>query len=571
MGGARAGTRTGRPVSVGNADRGVPASDPWTLTAPGINGERVSMRDRSGETVDFCIVGAGAGGGTLGAKLAEAGFSVVILDAGPHWDPTRDFVSDESASYRLFWTDERISAGRDPIELGANNSGVGIGGSTVHYSMVAMRAHPEDFRRRSLEGNVDGAELRDWPLGYRELEPFYEEVERDLQVAGPAFYPWGPRRTRYPQREHELNACARVLLQGCTRLDIPVAPAPIATLSAPHRDRAPCIYRGFCNYGCTTNAKSSVLVTYVPRAIRAGAEIRPNAMVAQIEHDRHGLVTGVLHFRNGGTELYRQRARNVVVAGYAVETPRLLLNSATNLYPAGLANSSGCVGRYFMVHTGDQAFARFEERINQYKGPPPGGALTEHFNRTMPGEAFACGYTIEVVGPHVVDFASRMATSRKLWGAPLRRAMLDYNYWSGLGIVGEVLPQRDNRVELCPDERDRHGLPIPRIVFGYHPNDRAIVEHAQAQMARILSAAGGEDIWHAARTAHLLGGCRMGDDPRDSVVDADCRTHDIRNLWICDGSVFPTSTAVNPSLTIQAIASRTAARIRELAARGEVV
>ena len=540
-----------------------------TLEAPGINGERVPMRDLSREEVDFCIVGAGAGGGTLGAKLAEAGFSVVILDAGPHWDPTRDFVSDEIASRRLFWTDERISSGTHPIELGANNSGQGVGGSTVHYSMVAMRAHPDDFRRRTLEGDIAGAELRDWPLSYAELEPFYEEVEDDLQIAGPTSYPWGPRRKRYPQREHELNACAKMLVSGCTALGIPVAPAPIATLSAPHGDRAPCVYRGFCNYGCTTNAKSSVLVTYIPRAIRAGAEVRPDAMVARIEHDQHGRVTGVLHFREDRDELHRQRARNVVVAGYAVESPRLLLNSATSLFPQGLANSSGCVGRYFMVHTGDQVFARFPERINQYKAPPPGGAITEHFNRTMPDERFVCGYTIEVVGPHVTDFASRMATSRRMWGAPLRRAMLDYNYWSGLGMVGEVLPQRDNRVELYPGEKDRHGLPIARVVFGLHENDREIVQHAVTQMTRILAAAGGADCWHADRTAHLIGGCRMGTDPGDSVVDADCRSHDVPNLWICDGSVFPSSAAVNPSLTIQAIASRTAARIRELVARRE--
>jgi choline dehydrogenase-like flavoprotein len=546
------------------------AADGWTLAAPGINGERVPMRDRSAEEVDFCIVGAGAGGGTLGAKLAEAGFSVVILDAGPHWDPTGDFVSDETASRGLFWTDERISAGTHPIELGSNNSGQGVGGSTVHYSMVAMRAHPDDFRRRTLEGEIVGAELRDWPVGYADLEPFYEEVEEDLQIAGPTFYPWGPRRTRYPQREHDLNACAKVLVTGCTTLGIPVAPAPIATLSAPHRDRAPCVYRGFCNYGCTTNAKSSVLVTYIPRAIRAGAEVRPHAMVARIEHDDRGLVTGVLFFRDRDATLHRQRARNVVVAGYAVETPRLLLGSASSMFPDGLANSSGCVGRYFMVHTGDQVFAKFPERINQYKAPPPGGAITEHFNRTMPAERFVCGYTIEVVGPHVTDFASRMATSRGLWGAPLRRAMLDYNYWSGLGIVGEVLPQRDNRVELYHQETDRHGLPIARVVFGQHENDDAIVQHAVAQMTRILEAAGGSDAWHASRTAHLLGGCRMGHGRDDSVVDADCRAHDVPNLWICDGSVYPTSTAVNPSLTIQALASRTAARIRELAARREL-
>ena len=533
----------------------------WGLTAPGIHGERVQMRDRSREEVDFCIVGAGAGGGVLGAKLAEAGFSVVILDAGPHWNPVKDFVSDEMASRKLFWTDERITGGPDPVELGSNNSGKGVGGSTVHYSMVAMRAHPEDFRRRTLEGEMEGADIRDWPLTFEDLEPYYEEVEEALQIAGPTFYPWGRRRKRYPQREHELNASAQVLVRGCTRLGIPVAPAPIATLSAPHKDRPPCVYRGFCNYGCTTNAKSSILVTYIPRAIRAGAEVRADSMAARIEHNERGQVTGVLYFRKGGDELFRQRAKNVVVAGYAVETPRLLLNSESSLFPDGLANSSGMVGRCFIVHSGHQVFARFPERIGQYKSPPPGGALTEHFNRTMSGEDFVCGYTIEVVGPHPVDFASRLATARGLWGAELRRAMLDYNYYSGVGVVGEILPQRNNVVKLHETEKDGYGLPVPHVRFGYHENDRRIIGHATAKMREILEAAGGEDVWSADRTAHLLGTCRMGDDPSDSVVNADCRAHDVPNLYICDGSVFPTSTAVNPSLTIQAIAARTADRL----------
>lgn len=542
----------------------------WALSAPGIHGECVPMRDLSRKEVDFCVVGAGAGGGVVGAKLAEAGFSVVILDAGPHWNPVKDFVSDEMASRKLFWTDERITGGDDAVELGSNNSGQGVGGSTVHYSMIAMRAHPEDFKRQMFAGQVAGADVLDWPLTFEDLEPYYEEVEEALQIAGPTRYPWGRRRKRYPQREHELNASAQVLVRGCTKLGIPVAPAPIATLSAPHKDRPPCVYRGFCNYGCTTNAKSSILVTYIPRAIAAGAEVRADSMVARIEHDEHGRVTGVLHFRKGSKELFHQRARNVVVAGYAIETPRLLLNSSSALFPDGLANSSALVGKCFMVHTGEQVFARFPERMNQYKAPPSGGAITEHFNRTMPDVDFICGYTIEVVGPHPVDFAARVAAARGMWGADLRRMMLDYNYYSGLGIVGEVLPQRSNVVRLHETERDRYGLPVAHVLFSFHENDRAVVAHAKERMKDIMEAAGGEDVWSADRTAHLLGTCRMGVDPSNSVVNRDCRAHDVPNLFICDGSVFPTSTAVNPSLTIQAIAARTADRIVEMARHGEL-
>jgi choline dehydrogenase-like flavoprotein len=188
----------------------------------------------------------------------------------------------------------------------------------------------------------------------------------------------------------------------------------------------------------------------------------------------------------------------------------------------------------------------------------------------MPDAGFVCGYTIETVGPHPVDFAARLATARGLWGAGLRRAMLDYNYYSGVGIVGELLPQQKNVVKLHETERDQYGLPVPHVLFGHHDNDRRLTGHAIAKMKEILEAAGGEDTWSADRTAHLLGTCRMGNDPNDSVVDADCRAHDVPNLFVCDGSVFPTSTAVNPSLTIEAIAARAATRTSAQVRRGEL-
>lgn len=536
----------------------------WTLSAPGIHGEPVAMRDLSKETVDFCIIGTGAGGGVIGAKLAEAGFSVAFLEAGAHWDPTRDFVSDEMGSRKLFWNDERISGGEDPVELGSNNSGKGVGGSTIHYSMIAMRAHPADFQRKTVDGSVAGADLHDWPLQFEDLEAYYEEVEEALQIAGPTFYPWGKRRKRYPKRQHELNASANMLVKGCSKLGIKTAPAPLATLSSPYKDRPQCVYRGFCNYGCSTNAKSSILVTYIPRAIAAGAEVRSHSMAAQILHNEKGLATGVLYFHKNSKELFLQKAKNVVVAGYAVETPRLLLNSASYLFPNGLGNSSGMVGKCFMVHSGHQVFARFPVRINQYKAPP-GLALTEDFNRTIPENDFIAGYTIEVVGPHVGDFASRLSTSKMMWGEELRRTMYDYNYYSGVGIVGEIMPQEKNVVKLHATEKDQYGLPVPHVIFSHHQNDRKLIHHAIMKMTEILEAAGGKEAWSADRTAHLLGTCRMGNDPQRSVVDRNCRSHDISNLFVCDGSVFPTSTAVNPSLTIHAIAARTADKIIESA------
>jgi len=541
--------------------------DAWPLCAPGLNGESVPMRDWSHEEVDVCVIGAGAAGGVVGAKLAEAGLSVVILEAGPHWSPVQDFTSDENDGRKLYWLDERVTGGPDPIQLGENNSGRGVGGGTVHYSMIKMRLQPHDFQRRTIHGDLPDADIQDWPLSYEDLEPYYEEVEEALQIAGPTRYPWGRRRRRFPQREHRLNATAEVLVRGCSKLGIEVAPAPVSTLSAPHGRRPPCVYRGFCNYGCSTNAKSSVLVTYIPRAIAAGAEVRAEAMAARIEHDAAGRVTGVVHFRSGRTHL--QRARLVVVACYTIETPRLLLNSHSARFPHGLANSSGLVGRCLMVHTGEQSFARYPERINQYKAPP-GLALTEDFNRENPGADFISGYTVECVGPHVGHYAAQMASNRGVWGARLREAMLDYNHVAAFGIVGDVLPQRANRVELHASEVDGYGLPIPHVTFGYHENDRRMVRHATEVMRSIHAAAGGTDIWASERTAHLIGACRMGTDPANSVVDRDGRAFDVPNLFICDGSVFPSAGAGNPSLTIQAVAARTADRIIEMARNGEL-
>ena len=294
------------------------------------------------EPVDFAIVGTGAGGGTLACKLAEYGFSVVALDAGPYWRPLEDFASDEREQSKLYWTDERIVDGENPLELGHNNSGKAVGGSTVHFAMVSLRFRPDWFKARTKLGyGVD------WPLDWREMWTYYREVEETLKISGPVNYPWGPKRPRYPYRPHELNAAALVLAEGAEALGIDWTPTPLATLSAPRGHAHPCVYRGMCVIGCSTNAKQSVLVTWLPRALAAGAEIRDLAMVGRVEHDDSGRVTGLNYHREGRWRF--QKARNIVVAGYAIETPRLLLNSASAKFPDGLANSSGLVGKNLMV------------------------------------------------------------------------------------------------------------------------------------------------------------------------------------------------------------------------------
>jgi choline dehydrogenase-like flavoprotein len=512
------------------------------------------------EVVDFAVIGTGAGGGTLSYKLAVAGFRVVAFEAGPFWRPLEDFASDEKEQQKLYWRDERVTAGTDPIQFGANNSGRGVGGSTVHFTMLTPRFRPEWFKCRSLLGyGVD------WPISWEEIEPYYEEAEEMLQVSGPLSYPWGARRARYPRRQHALNAPAILFARACERVGVRWSAAPVATLSSPRGLAHPCVYRGFCVTGCSTNAKQSVLNTWIPRAIERGAEIRDLAMVGRIEIDNRRRATGVHYYRQGHWRF--QRALHVVVAGYCVETPRLLLNSACPQFPDGVANTHGWVGRCLMVHANHGAYGELEQEVRWYKAPPC-LALTEHWNYTDDKD-FSGGYLIASQGPLIREWSIKLALSKGLWGMDLRQQMTRYNHTAGMKIVGEIEPSERNRVETIA-ERDAYGLPIPRITFSYSENDRTLIAHALTFMRQALDGIDARGVWTENDTAHMMGGCRMGFTAAESVTNADGRTWDVANLWICDASLFPTSGGANPSLTIMALACRIGDRITELARRGEL-
>jgi len=513
------------------------------------------------ETVDFVVVGTGAGGAPLIARLAEGGFSVVGFDAGPYFRPLEDFASDEMEQNKLYWNDMRVVDGANPLTMGGKNSGKAVGGSTVHFAMVSLRFRPEWFKSHSVLGyGVD------WPLDWREMWGYYTKAERALSISGPLRYPWGPKRPAYPYRAHEMNGAAVLLAKGCEAMGISWTPTPLATVSAPHGASPPCVYRGFCRFGCSTNAKQSQLVTFVPRALRAGAEIRDLAMVARIEMGSAGRATGVHYIREGRWRF--QRARNVVVAGYAIETPRLLLASATNRYSNGLANSSGLVGKNLMTQSNQAVFGTMQEEVRWYKGPPS-LAITEHWNYDDE-KNFVGGYCWMAQGPLPIEWATIQTGSRGLWGQALRDEMAKYNHQVGLKMVGEMLPNEANRVTLA-DETDQYGLKVARVTYGWGDNDKALIQHALGQMQTSLEAVGAREIFRQEDdTNHLAGTARMGFGADTSVINSDCRSWDVPNLWVCDGSVFPTTGGVNPSLTITAIALRTADRIKALAARGEL-
>ena len=512
---------------------------------------RVPMRHYSEkETVDFLVIGVGSAGGVLIQRLARAGFRVVGLEAGPFWDTERDWVSDEAGSHQLYWEDLRITGGANPLSLGANNSGKGVGGGSVHWAGFAPRFHPSDFRVYSEDGV--GA---DWAITYQDLKPYYELLELEMPVSGPAWFPWGDPHG-YPFGPHPMGGVGNALIRGCTNLGIGVsAGGPVAILSGSRGDRPHCIYRGFCLQGCKVGAKASTLVTHVPDALKNGAEIRDRSMAARIELGKDQRVTGVAYYDAEGHEHF-QKAKAVIVAGYAIETPRLLLNSACPGHENGLANSSDTVGRYLMAQAGNVILGRFEELVRMYKAPPA-HAMTEEFYETDPRRDFARGFAIQTVSPLPISFAKHMMAAKGAWGWGMRRVMMDYNHWAAFGLLGEILPWADNRVTLAA-EKDQFGLPVAKVTFSLHENDKKLVEFGKNKVMEVMRAAGAQEVVQEPRYAHLVGGARMGHDPRTSVVDGFGRTHDIANLFVCDGSILPTQGSANPGLTIQALAARTA-------------
>jgi choline dehydrogenase-like flavoprotein len=520
--------------------------------------ERMARYD-SDYPVDLVIVGAGAGGSTLAQRLARRGWRIVIVEAGPFWDPDADWVSDEAGSHKLFWTEERVIGGQDPVELGKNNSGRGVGGSMVHYAGYCPRFHPSDFEVASRDGVA-----ADWPISYSDLKAHYERLELELPVAGES-WPWGDPH-RYPHTAHPIAGGAELAREAARKLGIEMRVGPVGITNGSFGNRPHCIYRGFCLQGCKVNAKASPLVTHLPDAIEHGVEVRPDCLVTAIEVDQSsGQVTGVRYLHSdepGEQEQERvQRADAVAVAGYSIETPRLLLNSTSRRFPHGLGNDNDQVGRYVMVQGAPQVAGRFPQEMRMYKAPPP-EISSEQFYETDPTRGFARGFSIQTVGPLPIEWAQHVLADGH-WGRALREYMRDYNHWYTLGILSELLPLPENRVTLDPEVRDRHGRPVARMEYSQCENDRKNIAFAKQTLHDIFEAAQAQDVLVIDRYAHLVGGCRMGVDPELSVVDSDHRVWGVPNLFLADGSVMPTQGSANPALTIMALSSRLADRLGE--------
>ena len=506
---------------------------------------------RDNDPVDLVVVGAGAGGGVLAQRLARKGWRVAVLEKGPFWDPDRDWVSDEKGSGGLYWTEKRIVSGRDPIELGKNNSGLGVGGSMTHFAGYVPRLHPSDFEIHTRDGvGVD------WPISYRDLRASFERVERELPVAG-EHWPWGDPHG-YPHSPHPVAGAAAVAWRGARNSGIEMKVGPVAITNGVFGNRPHCTYRGFCLEGCKVNAKASPLITHVPDAIEHGCEVRADSMVTRVELGPDGRATGVRYVHDGEERF--QRAAAVAVCGYAIETPRLLLNSACPAHPHGLGNNNDVVGRYVMVQGATQTAARFPELLRMYKAPPP-EISSEQFYETDETRGFARGFSIQTISPLPIGWAEHVLAEGH-WGQALREYMRDYNHWTILGILAEFLPLPENRVTLA-DEQDANGLPVAQFNYSRCENDLAISEYGKRVLAEIWDGANAQDTLTIERYAHIVGGARMGFSPEDSVVDANHRVWGIDNLFVVDGSVMPTQGAANPALAIMALADRFAGLLDE--------
>jgi len=488
---------------------------------------------------DAVVVGAGACGSLVAKELAGRGLSVVVLEAGPRFDAPGDLPNDEANPAKIIWTDPRVFAGRDGV---APKMGTGVGGGTLPWLGVAPRFTPADFRTRSAEGY--GA---DWPLGYDDLRGHYAAVERDLGVAGECG-PFAPEQYDLPMRPHPPNWHAQVLARGARALGAhPFAP-PIAINSTEYDGRPACIYCGWCASGCPTGAKATAGAVYLAPAERLGATVVSGAFVHRVTHDR-GRATGVLYRDAAGRE-HSQPGRVVVLAAHAVETPRLLLLSASG----GLANSSGLVGRGLMSHPTWQVFGTFAEPVNAYKGMQMGHVMVQDYLAPDPARGCARGFILLSYMMTPVTYANLSGIGH---GPALKDFLYDYAHTAAWWAHAEGELCDDNRVTLDPAVADARGEPAARVTYEWTANDRALVAAARDKAVEMMHASGARRVRVGLQyAAHAMGGCRMGDDPRSSVVDRFGRAHDVPNLFVCDTSMFVTSAGVNPTLTAMALARR---------------
>ena len=517
----------------------------------------------SNEPVDVLIVGAGASGAAVAWSLAETKMRIVCLEQGDVPDPSqfpatgRDWEARKNGDFHI-----SPNVRRAPADYPINDDGSpikvvnwnGVGGGTVLYAGHFPRFHPSDFRVRSLDGVAD-----DWPIDYQTLTPFYAENDRMMGVSGlngdPAYPPGnGPVMKPVP-----LGRSGETIARGFNKLGWHWWPSDLAIATEEYDGRAQCINLGACMWGCAQGAKASTDITYWPHAQRAGVELRTGCRVREVTVDENDMATGVIYYDRDGAE-HHLAAHVVILACNGVGTPRLLLNSVSDAFPDGLANRSGLVGRNLMFHPYAYVQGVFDEELDGYRGPMK-SIRSQQFYETDTSRGFVRGYTFEATrGMSPMGVALNGFDWDAIpWGEDHHDAYRRlFNKVSGFVAVCEDLPEEHNRVTLDPDLKDANGIPAPKISYTLSDNSIRMLEHACMTGTEVLQAAGANQVFTSYPVAyggwHLLGTARMGTEPDRSVVNEWGRSHDVRNLFIVDGSIFVTSAGVNPTSTLQALA-----------------
>ncbi len=513
--------------------------------------------------VDVLIIGAGASGAALAWSLAETRMNIVCMEQGGFMDPAK-YPSTEpdwerhrfgrfaaNPNVRKMASDYPVNDQASPISPLMFNA---VGGGTIIYAGHFPRFHPSDFRVKSLDGVAD-----DWPIDYATLAPFYDLNDRMMGVSGLAGNPAGPAHTP-PLPPLPLGKLGHTMAGGFNKLGWHWWPADSAILSEPYEGRAACVNAGPCDLGCAQGAKASTDITYWPLAQRRGVTLRTQCRVREITVDEHGMADGVLYYDERG-QLQRQKASIVVLACNGIGSSRLLLNSRSKLFPDGLANRSGLVGKNLMFHPFSIVVGGFGEPLDSYKGPMGCCITSQEFYETDLSRGFLRGCTFEIlrgVGP-MTGAVGGIMNNPVSWGTTHREIQaLTFGRTAAIGVISEDLPEEHNRVTLDPELTDAHGIPAPKIDYVQADNNKKLLRHGEARAQEALKAAGAQ--WTLVLPTvrqtgwHLMGTARMGSDPERSVVNPWGRSHDVRNLFVVDGSLFVTSAAVNPTSTIQALA-----------------
>jgi choline dehydrogenase-like flavoprotein len=540
------------------------------------------------ETVDFVVIGSGAAGGVVAKELSTEGFRVVVLEQGPYLHE-KDFTHDEIKfnfqptlinDHRLQPNTFRRTEAEAAKVQGSIGYGRQVGGGSVHYACNYWRFHDLDFHERSIWGEIPGTGFADWPIRYEDLEPYYTKAEYDIGISGLAgANPFEAFRSKpYPLPPMPVKSSGVLFEKATKKLGLHPYPAPMAILSQAYKGRPGCVHCGFCaRFGCEVGAKSSSLASVIPMAVRTGrCEIRADSYVRKIQTDDGGRVTGAIYFDKNRTEVF-QKAKAVVLCANGAESPRLLLMSKSNRFPQGLANSSGLVGKYLMFDTGSIAHATFDHPLNEYKSAEVTRVIHDYYAADAKRGFYGGGGIDSRFGFNPISFGLRgLPQDTPQWGSEYKKNLGEYftRTMSSLSHA-TCLPLEQNNITLDPEVKDVWGLPAMRVTFQPHAHDVATMKFLLDRQVEILSATGARKVWSngifdVKGSVHLMGTCRMGDDPAKSVVNKYNRAHDVPNLFIVDGSSFVTSGRQQPTCTIQALAYRAADFIAKSAKAGEV-